>query len=64
MTILAALLLSATFNGCPADVAYWPPLVVQACGQVYVCKPQGMYSGGVLSAPSCVADRVFKGGFQ
>jgi hypothetical protein len=55
---------------CPLSAAYERSdarLVVDACGTVYICPPDGASYGAtaVLSVPGgCSVDRVFAGGFQ
>lgn len=68
MNFLAWLLLTPTYNNCPIQQLTYQPLVVEACGQVYLSIQPGLatYSHEVvLTIPGLVfEDRIFQGDFQ
>jgi len=67
VSLIAAILFAATFNGCPLQsMTYTPPLEIHACNQVYVSPHPGLvvYTAAVLTVPGgYVEDRVFASGF-
>ena len=68
ISLIASIVFSATYNGCPIERETYAPLEIHACGQVYLSTQPGLavYShDAVLTVPGPVtADRVFASSFQ